>query len=262
MIISSHKPLRELKMLELRNVSKDFDGLRAVNDVSLSVEKGEIVGLIGPNGSGKSTLLNVISGRFPATSGTIYFQEEDITRLSPDRIFNRGLGRGFQDPSLFYQMTVLDNTILPAKYQKGEKPFFAPFKWFWRAEETKLAERANSILSQIDLRRLFGQRASDLSGGQMKLLDIARSQMGDSRMLLLDEPTAGVAPPLAQSIFEHIANLRQNENITFFIIEHRLDMLFNFVDRVYVMHMGNILAHGTPPEILENAEVREVYFGD
>jgi branched-chain amino acid transport system ATP-binding protein len=249
-------------MLELSKVSKDFDGLRAVNEVSLSVQAGEIVGLIGPNGSGKSTLLNVISGRFPATSGRIHFQGQDITRLSPDRIFHLGLGRGFQDPSLFYQMTVLDNTILPAKAQKGENPLFAPFKRFWRQEENTHAQRANSILSQIDLRRLYNQRASDLSGGQMKLLDIARSQMGNPQMLLLDEPTAGVAPPLAQSIFEHIAHLRQNQNMTFLIIEHRLDMLFNFVDRVYVMHMGNLLAHGTPAEILENAEVREVYFGD
>lgn len=249
-------------MLKLNNVSKDFDGLQAVKNVSLSVEQGEIVGLIGPNGSGKSTLLNVISGRFPVTSGHIYFQGNDITPLSPDRIFHLGLGRGFQDPSLFYQMTVLDNTILPAKAQKGENPLFAPFKRFWRQEENKLAGRANEILTQIDLRHLFGQLASDLSGGQMKLLDIARSQMGNPQMLLLDEPTAGVAPPLAQSIFEHIANLRQKENMTFLIIEHRLDMLFNFVDRAYVMHMGELLAHGTPAEILENAEVREVYFGD
>lgn len=249
-------------MLELNAVSKDFDGLRAVHEVSLSVQKGEIVGLIGPNGSGKSTLLNVISGRLPVTSGTIRFNEQDITHMTPDRIFHLGLGRGFQDPALFFQMTVLDNTILPAKAQKGEHPLFAPFKRFWRGEEQSHAEQASGILSQIDLRRLFGQRASDLSGGQMKLLDIARSQMGNPTMLLLDEPTAGVAPPLAQNIFQHIADLRQNANMTFLIIEHRLDMLFNFVDRVYVMHMGEILAHGTPIEILENATVREVYFGD
>jgi branched-chain amino acid transport system ATP-binding protein len=249
-------------MLELKHVSKDFDGLRAVHDVSLSVQKGEIVGLIGPNGSGKSTLLNVISGGLPATSGQIAFDGQDITRLTPDQIFHRGLERGFQDPALFFQMTVLDNTILPAKAQTGEHPLFAPLWRFWRGEEHAHAERANGILSQIDLRRLFGQRASDLSGGQMKLLDIARSQMGNPTMLLLDEPTAGVAPPLAQDIFQHIADLRQNTNMTFLIIEHRLDMLFNFVDRVYVMHMGELLAHGTPAEILQDATVREVYFGD
>ena len=249
-------------MLELKAVSKDFDGLRAVHDVSLSVQKGEIVGLIGPNGSGKSTLLNVVSGRLPATSGTIHFNGQDITRFTPDQIFHLGLGRGFQDPALFFQMTVLDNTILPAKAQKGEQPLFAPFKRFWRREEQSHAERANGILSQIDLRRFFRQRASDLSGGQMKLLDIARSQMGNPTMLLLDEPTAGIAPPLARDIFQHIAALRQNANMTFLIIEHRLDMLFNFVDRVYVMHMGEILAHGTPAEVLQNQQVREVYFGD
>ena len=249
-------------MLEVSNISKDFGGLRAVQDVSLSVKEGEIVGLIGPNGSGKSTLLNVISGRLPATSGQVFFQGEDITHFSPDQIFHLGLGRGFQDPALFFQMTVLDNTILPAKAQKGERPLFAPFKRFWRDEEHDLAGSANQILSKINLHKLFGQKASDLSGGQMKLLDIARSQMGSPQMLLLDEPTAGVAPPLAQDIFEQIAAMRRDDNLTFLIIEHRLEMLFEHVDRVYVMHMGKLLAQGTPDEILANQAVREVYFGD
>lgn len=249
-------------MLELKNVYKDYEGLRAVHDVSMAVAPGEIVGLIGPNGSGKSTLLNVVSGRVPATSGQVIFEGHDITNLAPDRIFHLGLGRGFQDPSLFFQMTVLDNTMLPVKGQKGEHPWYAPWKRFWRDEERGHAVRANQILSQIGLRKLFGQRASELSGGQMKLLDIARSQMGNSRLLLLDEPTAGVAPTLAYEIFEQIATLRRDYGMTFLIIEHRLEILFNFVDRVYAMHMGQILAEGTAAEIAANADIREVYFGD
>jgi branched-chain amino acid transport system ATP-binding protein len=249
-------------MLTTENIVKDFDGLRAVDGVSIHVPQGKMVGLIGPNGSGKSTLVNVLSGVTPATAGKIMFDGHDITRVKLEDIFRLGLVRGFQDPALFFQMTVLDNTLLPAKRQRGENPWYAPWKRSWNAQEQNHAATAKGILDSLSLHSRFKKPASDLSGGQMKLAEIARCLMGEPKMLLLDEPTAGVAPSLAYAIFEQIETLRRELGITFLIIEHRLEILFDFVDSVYVMHMGKVIAEGTPDEIAGNAQVREVYFGD
>jgi branched-chain amino acid transport system ATP-binding protein len=249
-------------MLDVKNLRKDFEGLRAVDDVTFSVPEGSIVGLIGPNGSGKSTLLNLIDGSIEPTAGQIVFDGHDITHLSADANFHLGLGRGFQDPALFFQMTVLDNTLLPVKQQRGEHPWYAPWRRTWAAQEQANAETAGATLKRVNLGNHTGKVASDLSGGQMKLLEIARSLMGNPKMLLLDEPTAGVAPKLAYDIFGQIAEMRRTLGITFLIVEHRLEILFDFVDSVCVMHTGNILAQGTPDDIARSAVVRDVYFGD
>jgi branched-chain amino acid transport system ATP-binding protein len=249
-------------MLEVKNLFKDFDGLHAVDGVSLSVPQGAIVGLIGPNGSGKSTLLSMIARTLDVTSGQILYEGQDITPMPADAAFRLGLARGYQDPSLFFQMTVLDNALLPAKDQRGEHPWYAPWRRFWKQQEGDNAGQAYTALSRVSLQSHFGKPASDLSGGQMKLLEIARSLMGEPKLLLLDEPTAGVAPSLAYEIFQQIEALRSEAGLTFLIVEHRLEILFDFVDMVYVMHMGKLLAHGTPDEIATNDAVREVYFGD
>lgn len=250
------------ELLILRNVSKNFERLRAVDHVSLAIPPGQIIGLIGPNGSGKSTLLNVISGVLRAEAGQIVFDGHDLTDRSADDIFRLGLVRSFQDPSLFFRMTVLDNALLPTRGQRGENPALAPFHQSWRDQEFALAQRVGSVLDQVQLRPHYRQLASDLSGGQMKLLELARSLMGDPKLLLLDEPTAGVAPRLAYTIFEQIEQLRQTLGLTFLIVEHRLEILFDFVDSLYVMHLGRVLARGSPAEISANAEVREIYFGE
>ena len=248
-------------MLQIRELTRSFGGLRAVDGVSLDVPQGQIIGLIGPNGSGKSTLLNLIAGQLHADSGTIHFDGHDISNAPPDEINLLGLARSFQDPALFFQMTVLDNSLLPVKGQLGESPWQAPWHSRWRAQEEHNTHRAADILRRLLLRNHFGQRASDLSGGQMKLLDIGRSLSGEPRMLLLDEPTAGVAPNLAREIFEHIATLHREQGLTFLIVEHRLEILFDYVDSVFVLHMGSLLAAGKPAQIIEDAKVREVYFG-
>ncbi|RME60240.1 MAG: ABC transporter ATP-binding protein, partial [Caldilineae bacterium] len=223
-------------MLVVHHLTKSFGRLQAVAGASLQVEAGQIVGLIGPNGSGKSTLLNCIAGTFPPDGGSIRLDGEEIAGLPPDAIFRRGIARSHQDPALFQRMTVLDNTLLPAKNQRGERARYAPFHRLWRDQERRLAARAADILDRLLLRRLYDVRASDLSGGQMKLLELGRSLMGEPRLMLLDEPTAGVAPNLAHEIFQHIAALRA-EGMTFLIVEHRLELLFNFVDHLYVMHL-------------------------
>jgi branched-chain amino acid transport system ATP-binding protein len=249
-------------VLEVKHLVKNFDGLRAVDQVSLMVPQGAIVGLIGPNGSGKSTLLNLIARTLDVTSGQILFDGHDLTRASSDTAFRLGLARSYQDASLFFQMTVLDNGLLPIQKQRGEHPWYAPWRRSWQRQEDDNAGRAAEMLKRVRLHDHFDKPAADLSGGQMKLLELGRSLMGEPKLLLLDEPTAGVAPALAYEIFQQIETLRRDAGMTFLIVEHRLEILFDFVDSVYVMHLGKLLAQGTPDEIMRNTEVREVYFGD
>ncbi len=249
-------------LLELKNLRKDYGGLRAVDDVSLDVPEGAIVGLIGPNGSGKSTLINLIAGSTDLSAGQVLFEGEDISDLPSDEVFKMGIARGYQEPALYFKMTVLDNVLLPVKDQRGERPWYAPWRRFWRHEETAHAQAAVHALEQVQLLQHYDSLASDLSGGQMKLLEIARCLMGRPKLLLLDEPTAGVAPKLAYEIFQQIARLRDDYGITLLIVEHRLEILFDFADYVYVMHLGNLLAQGEVDDIAKDATVREVYFGD
>ena len=257
MIAKSAPPL-----LQLRNLRKDYGGLRAVDDVSLDLPEGAIIGLIGPNGSGKSTLINLVAGSTALSAGKVIFADEDIGALAPDAVYHKGIARGYQEPALIFKMTVLDNLMLPIKDQRGEHPWYAPWRRNWQTEEAAHAQAAIDVLEQVQLLQHFDTLASDLSGGQMKLLEIARALMGNPRLLLLDEPTAGVAPKLAYEIFQQIARLRDQLGITFLIVEHRLEILFDFVDYVYVMHLGNLLAQGSPDEIANHPTVRDVYFGD
>lgn len=249
-------------MLRLEGVCKDFEKLRAVDGVSLAVQSGQIVGLIGPNGSGKSTLLSLIAGNQMPTAGRIWLGDREITRLGADAICRLGMVRSFQDPSLFLRMTVLDNALLPAPGQRGEQATAAPWHPLWRKQEKENAERAAAVLEQVKLRSHYATPAANLSGGQMKLLELGRSLMTAPKFLLLDEPTAGVAPALAYTIFEQIERLRCEQGLSFLIVEHRLEILFDFVDHLYVMHLGRVIAQGTPREIEGNREVREVYFGE
>jgi branched-chain amino acid transport system ATP-binding protein len=249
-------------MLELQKVCKYFDGLLAVAHASLHVERGQIVGLIGPNGSGKSTLLSMVAGQHQPDGGHILFGGQEIGGLAPERIFHLGLARSYQDPSLFFRMGVLDNALLAAKGQAGERPVVAPWHGRWWPQERQLAERAVDVLRDLKLLERRDALASDLSGGQMKLLELGRTVMGRPAMMLLDEPTAGVAPTLAYAIFEEIERLRREQGLTFLIVEHRLEILFDFFDSVYVMHMGQVIAQGKPDQVAADPIVREVYFGE
>lgn len=249
-------------MLTIDTVTKTFGNLCAVNGVSLTVPQGEIIGLIGPNGSGKSTLLSLIGGNLPADRGRIHFAGNEITHHASDERFRLGLVRSYQDPSIFLRMSVLDNMLLPVNGQRGEQPGLAPFHRLWREQENRASQTAADVLEQVRLRTHYAKPASELSGGQMKLLELGRSLMGQPKLLLLDEPTAGVAPALAYTIFEQIARLRREQGLTFLIVEHRLELLFDFVDYLYVMHLGEMIAQGTPAAISQNALVREVYFGE
>ncbi|MEE9591976.1 MAG: ABC transporter ATP-binding protein [Thermoplasmata archaeon] len=240
---------------------KHFGGIRAVDGLTASVEEGTLVGLIGPNGSGKSTLFNVISGVYRPDGGRVIFQDERIDGLDPAEIFAKGIVRSFQNPRLFVGMTVLENALVPPRDQVGESVVNAPFPARWSDQEVSLAEEALDNLARHQLDAVRLNWATDISGGQMKLLEVARAMMGDPRLLLLDEPTAGVAPKLAMEIFEAIVALQKEFNLTFVVIEHRLSVLFDFVERVLVMHEGKLIFDGTPEDCVNDAKVLESYLG-
>lgn len=250
-------------ILKVENLYKFFGGLAAVNDVSLQVGESEIVGLIGPNGSGKTTLFNVISGVYRPDKGAIYFKGRRIDGLKPHEIYHLGLARSFQIPRIFNKVTIAENLMLAPKGQKGEKPFYAPIHRIWHPEEIMLAEKTGRLLETLNLDPVHRSWATEVSGGQMKLTEIGRTlASGNFDLILLDEPTAGVAPLLAHEIFRFIKKIREEYNVSFFIIEHRLDMLFEYVDKVLVMHQGRIIAEGSPSVIVEKPEVIEAYLGE
>lgn len=249
-------------ILSVETVSKTFGGIKAVDGVSLDVKRGSITGLIGQNGSGKSTLFNLISGVLKKdTGGSITFDGRRIDQLPPHKIFGLGLGRTFQTPRLFTGMTVLENTMLGAKDQKGERPFVAPFHSRWEPQEVEFAKKAKAQMEQLEISGIYGKWSNEISGGQMKLVQLSNAIMGDPKMLLLDEPTAGVAPRLAQDIFNSITAEKESKGTTFFIIEHRLAVLFKHVDNVLFMHQGKIVAQGPPDQIVKDEKLVDAYLG-
>lgn len=249
-------------LLTLKGVHKNFDGLKAVDGVSLEVEHAKIAGLIGPNGSGKTTLFHMISGVNKPERGEVHFNNERIDGLPPHEIYKRGLVRSFQIPRLFKKMTVLDNMMIAGRDQIGDSlTNVFTRKSRWEAQESELRKKAIDILHLLKLDHLRGALANEISGGQIKLLEIGRAMMSDPQMLLLDEPAAGVNPILARQIFDRIVELREREDLTFFIIEHRIELILNLVDWVYVMHKGKIIAEGPSDSIVDDERVVKAYLG-
>jgi branched-chain amino acid transport system ATP-binding protein len=253
--------MSQKRLLELKRVTKSFGALKAVHDVSIVVEPGEIVGLIGPNGSGKSTLFNLISGFLTPDEGEIWLEGRHISHLSPHAVSRHGLVKGFQIPRNFLKMNVLENLLLSPKNQIGERVTSASLHHRWVSQEMENARNIIPWLEAMNLSGSVASRASDLSGGQMKLLDILRGVISEPTLLLLDEPTAGVAPALADEIFRRITEIRARANTSFFIIEHRVETLFRFVDRLVVMHLGEVIYNGSPKGVVNDERVKEVYLG-
>ena len=249
-------------VLKVENLRKEFGGLVAVKDVSFEVGPGEFVGLIGPNGCGKSTTFNCISGLLQQTSGKVAVFGEDASEMRPDEIQNLGFTRTFQHTRLWRQMTVIENLLVPPRQQFKPKPLEAILLPFTRpAEEARLA-RAYEVLDQLEVPHMAHNLASELSGGQSKLVDIGRSMMGDPQLLLLDEPVAGVAGPLALKIFNNLRKIVDETGISVLIIEHNMDFILRQgVDRIVVMNEGEILMVGTPDEVRSNRAVIEAYLG-
>ncbi|MEB3780785.1 MAG: ABC transporter ATP-binding protein [Desulfurococcales archaeon] len=252
-----------LKTIDLK---KYFGGIKALDGVSIEVGEGEFVGLIGPNGSGKTTLFNVISGVYKPDSGKVYFYDKDVTGLPPHKLYELGLVRSFQIPRLWLNMTVVENTATASRDRRGVGPFSSVFKrrvWKrWEADETDsgLAGRVFRTVDKLALSQVILNLAHSVSGGQMKLTDISRALVGEAKVLLLDEPTAGVAPALSRDIFK-VLEMLNREGLTIFVIEHRLEVLFDFVERVIVMHEGRVLTEGEPDKVAEDPRVLSAYLG-
>ena len=249
-------------ILEVESVVKSFDGVRAVNRCSLSVRGRTITGLIGPNGAGKTTLFNLITGFLKPTSGHILFQDERIDGLPPHRIFHRGIVRTFQIPRELKTMTVLENLMLVPPNQVGEQ-IWNPLLFGFRVsrQERRIYEKALEVLEFVDLVHLRDEYAANLSGGQKKLLELARTLMTDPAMILLDEPGAGVNRVLMRKLVDNIETLCRELGITFFVIEHDMDLITRLCNPVIVMSQGEFLAEGSPEEIKRDERVLDAYLG-
>jgi len=249
-------------MLDVKGVVKRFGGLNAVNECSFKVVEGSITGLIGPNGAGKTTLFNVITGHYKPDKGQILFQGQDISGLPPHQIFQKKIYRTFQITREFSQMTVLENLMLMPEQQIGEKIWNTWFRFkSIRHQEKALKEKALDVLEFVDLIALKDEFAGSLSGGQKKLLELARSMMADPKMVLLDEPGAGVNPTLMEKLMTKIRQLCEEEGITFLLIEHDMALVMNLCNPIIVMSEGKKLTEGTPEEVKTGERVLEAYLG-
>ncbi|MER9233075.1 ABC transporter ATP-binding protein [Mesorhizobium sp. M0622] len=248
-------------VLTARNVVRRFGGLVAVNNVSFDVQQGEILGLIGPNGAGKTTMFDLLAGSILPTSGEILLNGVLVSGEAGHRRIGRGLGRTFQIPRPLPNLTLIENVMLAAQGQAGEK-LLANFLTPWRvaAEERAAETRASELLELVTLSRLAHEPARVLSGGQRKLLELARVMMADPAIILLDEPAAGVNATLLEVIIDRIRDINRS-GITFLLIEHNIDMVTRLCHRVLVMASGQLLCEGTPDEVARDPRVIEAYLG-
>ncbi|MEZ0290315.1 MAG: ABC transporter ATP-binding protein [Sulfolobales archaeon] len=248
-------------ILRTASVSKYFGGLKAVDRVSIEIKEGGIVGLIGPNGSGKTTLFNVITGVYKPDEGEVWFRDKRIDGLRPDQIYKLGVVRTFQIPRPFTGMSVYENILTAARDHPGDHPIRSLLSRKWYQEEIKLAQKAVEVLRFLRLLDSASSKPYELFGGGLKLLEIARGLVSEPKILLLDEPVAGVEPDFAHEVFRYVKRLREEYGLTFFIIEHKIDILFNYIDYVYVMDRGRVIYHGDPEGATKDPRVIEAYIG-
>jgi neutral amino acid transport system ATP-binding protein len=249
-------------IFEAENIVKRFGGIRAVNGASMKVREGSITALIGPNGAGKTTFFNLITGFYKPDQGRTTYMGEPITGAAPYKIARKGMVRTFQITKALEGMPVIDNMMLAAHDQPGEKLRNAVFRpGATRRREQEVEKQANDLLEIFNLTKLRDNYAGTLSGGQRKLLELARALMTRPRFLLLDEPMAGINPTLGKQLLDHMQSLRREVGVTFLFIEHDMEVVMNHSDRVIVMAEGRVIAEGEPHEVRSDQKVIDAYLG-
>ncbi len=245
-------------ILEGQGLRKEFGGLIAVGEVNLRVQAGELHSIIGPNGAGKTTLFNLLTGTLKPTRGQVLFKGQDITHEPLDRRVHLGIGRSFQITNIFPLLTVLENVRLAAQARGHDS-----FKFWWHFQRFKqYTETALAALAQVGLVERAGVPAAILPHGDQRKLELAILLASDAELLLLDEPTAGMATEQVPVLIDVIQQIRQTSHKTIMLVEHNMDVVMNISDRITVMHQGNVLADGTPAEITQNELVQKAYLGE
>jgi len=248
-------------ILVVDEVTRRFGGLTAVDVDHLEVQRGMITALIGPNGAGKTTFFNLLTGFDAPDSGRWQFDGQDMSGLAAHRVARQGMVRTFQLTKALAKLSVLENMKLGATGQRGERFFSALLPFRWRAQEQAIEERADTLLARFKMDHMRDEFAGALSGGQRKLLEMARALMVEPAMVMLDEPMAGVNPALTQSLLGHVKDLRDKEGRTVVFVEHDMDVVCDISDWVIVMAEGRIIAEGTPNDIGANPLVIDAYLG-
>ena len=242
-----------MSLLEVKNVSKSFGGVKANVDISMSVEKGKIVGLIGPNGSGKTTLFNSIVGTYPIDQGSIKFNGKEVSELPVPVIAKLGLLRTFQQTRIYGKLNCVENMLISHKASDSG--------FIFAKVPAELTEKAENLLNFVGLYQKRNLRAGDLSFGQQKLLELAMALMNEPKMLLLDEPTAGINPTLINGIIDRLIKVNKDYGITLLVIEHNMKVIMSLAQSIFCLAHGKLLAEGSPDQIKNDKRVVDAYLG-